>query len=252
MPSLTYSSRLLLAILGYLILYVIGTNIAWALRMSRPGRYGRAIEWIRLWGTRLWLGEVLRLAYYLIPPYLVLYYGWASPLDLGLADLDWIRGIGLSVVLGSASLFLLVLLWWQYTRLVRDVPPMQEVQWLAQPWGWAFILREAILLESWWALCRSPMLLLAGSYFGVYVGLAAVYAAALLNARTRYALGVPGWREGVVLTGSLAMVTATLYAFVHNLWLCIAVHFILRLAILHLVRTGKTLGSSIGEKPPLW
>lgn len=248
MPSLTYSSRLLLAVLGYLSLYVVGTNIAWILRKPRPGRFGQAIEWIRLWGTKLWLGELLRLAYYLIPPYLVLYYGWASPLDLGLADLDWIRGIGVSAAFGCASLSLLVPLWWQYTRLVQNVPPVQEAQWLTQPWGWAFVLRESILLESFWALIRSPMLLLAGSYFGVYLGLATVFTAALLNARTRYALATPGLRAEVVLTGSLAMVTATLYALIHNMWLCIAVHFAVRMVILHLIRARKTLENSIGEE----
>ena len=249
MPSLTYSSRLLLAILGYLSLYVAGTNIAWVLRKPMPGRFGQAIDWLRLWGTKLWLGEVLRLAYYLIPPYLVLYYGWASPLDMGLADLDWIRGIGTSIAFGSASLFLLVILWWQYIRLVGDAPLMQEAQWLAQPWGWAFVLREAILLESFWALIRSPMLLVAGSYFGVYLGLVITSAVALLNARTRYALGMPGLREGIVLTGSLAAVTTTLYALIHNLWLCIAVHFVLRLVILYLVHAGSAWGHSSSGKP---
>nr|MBC7244398.1 hypothetical protein [Chloroflexota bacterium] len=248
MISLTYPMRLLLAILGHLSLYIIGTNIAWALRKPKPGRFGQVIEFVRLWGRKLWLGEALRLAYYLIPPYLVLYYGWASPLDLGLADLDWIRGIGWSVALGSGSLLLLALLWWQYTRLIREQPRMQGIQWLTQPWGGAFVLREVILMESWWSLCRSPMLLLAGSYWGVYLGLAAVFVAAMLNAHMWYALSTPGLREEVVLTGSLAMVTATLYAFIHNLWLCIAVHFVLRMAILHLLRAGRAPHDFTGEQ----
>lgn len=237
--TLTYPTRLLLAILGDLSLYIIGTNIAWALQKPKPGRLGQVVECIKLWGARLWLGELLRLAYYLVPPYLVLYYGWASPLDLGLADLDWIRGIGWSVAWGGGSLLLLLLLWWQYTRLIRHPPRMQDAQWLAQPWGWAFILREAILMESWWALCRSPMLLLTGPYFGVYLGLVIVSVAALLNAHIWYALSTPGLREEVVLAASLAVVTATLYAFIHNVWLCVAVHFIMRMAIQHLIRAGR-------------
>lgn len=241
MPSLTYASRLLIAVLGYLGLYILGTNVAWMLRTPRSGRFGHVVEWIRLWSTKLWLGEALRLMYYLLPPYLVLYYGWASPLDLGLADLDWIRGIGISVAFGSASLCLLAWLWWQYTRLVENAPLMQEVQWLAQPWGWAFVLREAILLESFFALTRSPMLLLVGPYFGVYLGLAPLLAAALLNAQTRYALDTPGLREGIVLTGSIAMITTTLYALIHNLWLCIAVHYVLHTVILRLVQNRKSV-----------
>lgn len=248
MISLSYPLRLLLAIVGYLMIYVLGTNVAWALRTPRSGRFAQAVEFARLWGRRLWLGDVLRLAYYLVAPYLVLYWGWASPLDLGLADLDWVRGVGLAVALGAGTLLLLLLLWWQYVRLVENPPMTQQAAWLGQPWGWAFALREAILLESWWALCRSPMLWLAGPYFGVYFGLAAVFAAGLLNARTRYELGVAGLREDAVLTASLAVVTATLYVFIHNLWLCIALHFVLRMIILHLVYPGMTREDSVGER----
>jgi hypothetical protein len=244
---LAYPLRLLLAILGYLTLYVLGNNAAWVLRTPRPGRFGRAVEFARLWGQRLWLGEIIRLAYYLVVPYLILYYGWASPLDLGLADLDWIQGVGISAALGAGSLVVLALLWWQYVRLLGDGPALQQVQWLGQPWGWALVLRESILLESWWALCRSPMLLLAGPYFGVYLGLAAVFVAALLNARTRHALRTPGCREEVVLSGSLAVITATLYVFTHNLWLCLALHTFLRMTVLWLVRRGSRPGFVVGE-----
>jgi hypothetical protein len=167
-----------------------------------------------------------------------LYYGWASPLDLGLANLDWIRGTGQALALVLGGLAVLALVWWQYVRQMRPQPAMPQEQWLGQPWGQAFILREAILLESGWALVRSPMLLLAGPYFGPYLALAIVYASALLNARTRHELATPGAREGVLLTGVIAMWTATLYVYVHNLWLCIAAHLVLRVCLLALVRRG--------------
>ena len=241
---LGYPLRLLLAIVVYLGLYILATNLAWALRAPRPGRFGRAVEFVRLWGGRLYLHDLLRLAYYLLVPYLILYYGWASPLDLGLADLDWIYGVGLTVAIALGSLCLLLLAWWQCVRLLAscsagqtgELLMMRQVQWLEQPWGWAFVLREAMLLESGWALYRSPLLLLAGPYLGVYLGLAAVFVAGLLNARTRHELGMPGRREEIILTASIAVVTATLYVFVHNLWLCIATHFALRVIVLRFVQ----------------
>jgi hypothetical protein len=193
------------------------------------------VDLVRRWDSRLSLGELLRLAYYLVVPYLILYWGWASPLDLGLADLDWIGGIGVTVALGVGSLLLLGWVWWQHTRLTEGPLALQQAQWLEQPWGWVFVLREAVFLEVWWALCRSPMLVLAGPYWGVYWGLAAVLAAGLLNARVGHELRTPGDREGIILTGSLATVTATQYLFVRNLWLCIALHIVLRVAILGLV-----------------
>jgi len=234
--SLAYPVRLLLAVLAYLALYVVGANLAWALRMPGAGRLGRALDAVRQWDGSLWLGELLRLAYYLLVPYLVLYWGWASPLDYGLADLDWIGGIGATVAFGTGSLLLLAWVWWQHARLAAHPLSMRQAQWLEQPWGWVAVLREAIFLEASWALCRSPMLVVAGSYLGVYWGLVAVCAAALLNARTRHELRTPGHREGVILTGSLALVTATLYVLARNLSLCIALHFLLRLVILCLVR----------------
>jgi hypothetical protein len=237
--ALAYPVRLLLVVLGHLFLYVAGTNIAWLLRIPRSGRLGQVVELARRWDSRLSLGELLRLAYYLVVPYFILSWGWTSPLDLGLADLDWIGGIGVTVALGTGCLVLMAWLWWQYTRLTEEPLAVQQAQWLTQPWGWVFVVREAVLLEVWLALCRSPMLLLAGSYWGVYGGLVAVLAAALLNARVRYELRTPGYREGVILTGSLAMVTATLYVFTHNLWLCIALHIVLRVTILDLLRRSS-------------
>jgi len=233
-----YKTRLLTAVIGYLAIYVLGTNAAWALRTPKPGRFGRIVELGRLWGSRLLLGDIVRLVYYLVVPYLVLQSGLASPLDFGLAKLDWIRDVGIGSAFGLGSLCLLVLIWRQYVRCAAGQPVVRQAKWLEQPWGWAFALREAILLESWWALCRSPMLLWTGAYFGVYFGLAIVVGAALLNARVRHELATPSLREEIVLTGSLAAVTATLYVFVPNLWLCIAVHFCLRVIVLSLVLKG--------------
>ena len=233
---LTYKTRLLLTIIGHLAIYALGTNIAWALSTPRPGRLGGAVEFVRLWASRLLLDDLLRLGYYLVVPYWVLWQGWVSPLDLGLANLDWIRDTGVASALGMGSLALLVLIWWHYARRNPDLPLMRQAMWLEQPWGWAFVLRHALFLEFWWAICRSPMLLWAGSYYGVYLGLVVATGAALLNPYVRHGLAVPGLCEEIVLTASLAVVSATLYIFTHNLWLCITVHFLLRLTVLHLVR----------------
>ncbi len=238
MISLAYPSRLLLAVLAYAGLYVLSANVAWMLRTHRLGRLNRVLEFGEHWSSKLWLGDVLRMAYFLVGPYLALSWGWASPLDFGLANLDWIAGLGWTFGLGAMGLFLLVPLWGQYVRLVGGRLHWREANCLDQPHGWAFVLRESIFLETWSALCRSPMLLLAGPYWGVYLGLALASFAALLKRSTIHALSLPGRRESVVLTASLALLNATLYVFAHNLWLCIALHFALRLAILRLVHGG--------------
>jgi hypothetical protein len=226
---------LLLAVAEYAALYVLGTNIAWVLQRTDDGRLGKLVEWARRRSDQLWVNDMLRVAYYLLGPFLILSGGYASLLEFGLADLDWIQGVGFTLGIGAGSLPLLWLLWWQYLRLVRDQEPMQQALWLLLPLGWAFVLREAILIESWWALIRSPMLLLAGPYFGVYLGLALVTAISLLNPYLRNEMRTEGRREGLVLTASLAVVTSTLYIFARNLWLCIALHFVMRMAVLKLV-----------------
>ena len=244
---LAYPVRLLAVVLADLALYVVGTNFHWLFRVPRPGRLGQAVDLTRQWARKLRLGELLRLTYYLLVPYFVLYWGWASPLDFGLADLDWMAGISATAALGGGTLLLLIWLWWQHSRLVEGSLRMQQTQWLQQPWGWVLVLCEVLFLEAWWALCRSPMLLLAGPYWGVYWGLFAVWVAALLNPRLWHELRTPGYREGVLLTWMLATVTATLYVFVHNLWLCVALHAALRMTILELVRRQSRNASCGGQ-----
>ncbi len=241
---------LLVAVGGYLAAYVLATNLAWVLRNPRSGRFGRVVAFVQQWGGKLHLNDLVRIAYYLLPPYLVLYFGWASPLDLGLTNLDWIRGTGQAVALTLGGWVVLMLVWRQYVQVLRPERAIPAGQWLEQPWGWTFILREAMLLESGWALVRSPLLLLAGPYFGVYLALAAVCTAALLNPRTRHELGVSGLREGVLLTGSIAVWTATLYVYVHNLWLCIGTHLFLRASVLALVRRGTRRANATSAPGP--
>jgi hypothetical protein len=247
--SLAYPARLLLAVLGYVAIYLLSVGADWTYRAPRTGRLVQVVESARLWGSRAWLNDMLRIVYYLLGPYLVLSLGWASPLNLGLADLDWVAGVGFTLAIGFGGLLLLLLLWWQYVRLLGDRVAMQQALWLDLPQGWAFALREAILLESWWAFLRSPMLLQVGPFWGVYLGLALAFMVGMLNPRTRYELGTPGLREDVILTASLAVLTATMYVFTHNLWLCIALHFVSRIAVLQLVHHSITRRQSAETMP---
>ena len=241
MDRMAYSTRLLISVLGYVGLYLVAARVDWALRAPGPGRLRRVAGVARAWLETLWLGDIVRILFYLMGPYWFLTAGWASPVDFGLADLDWISGVGLTLAIGFGSLLLLVGIWWQYLRVVGPGYVSSQNRWLAQPHGWAHVLNEVILSEAWWTVCRSPMLMLAGPYLGVYLGLVLVLAAGFLNPRTRAQLAIAGLREEVVLSGSLAVLSATLYAFVHNLWLCMAMHFVLRWAVLRLMRQGSSM-----------
>jgi hypothetical protein len=244
-----YSQQLLAAVLGFVGLHVLVNTADWVLRAPRSGRLVRLAESSRAWIAGLWLGDVVRVFFYLLAPYFVLTRGLASPLDFGLADLEWLSGLGLTLAIGAGSCVLLLAVWSQYVRRMDASAVYWQTHRAVQRQGWPFALREALLLESWWALCRSPMLQLAGPYHGAYLGLVLALSAGLLNPHTRQQLRTPGFREEVVLTASLAILTATLYVFVHNLWLCIALHFALRLTVLALLRHSAPPGHVEAPSP---
>jgi hypothetical protein len=249
---MSYATRLFLAVVAYIGLYGAATSVDWVLRTPRPGRLWRAAELTRAWLDKLWLSDLLRCLFYLLGPYWILTSGWASPVDLGLADLSWPSGVGLTLAIGAGSLLLLGPMWWQCLRVTGSQAAFPQADWLGRAHGWAFVLQEAILLEVWWVTCRSPMLMFAGPYLGVYLGLALAFAAGLLNPSSRYELRTPGLRDEVALTSSLAVLSTTLYIFVHNLWLCIAMHFVLRTAMLWLVhktRAAAISGESATARP---
>ncbi len=236
MLSLSYSTRLLLAVLLWLGLYVMGTNLAWWLRTEKPGKIGRVLKFCKNWSVRLYLGEALRVLFHLGPPYLVLLGGWASPADLGLVGHDWISGIGYAAGIGVGALALMIAVWGQRAHLLGRGDPTRKPMWVQQAQDGWLVLSDAILLEVGWAFCRAPFVIMAGGYWGPYVALLTVALAGALNAGTRAALDQQGTREEIVLTASVAVVSTTLYIFAQNLWLNIGVHLLLGLGVLGLQR----------------
>ncbi len=219
-----------LAVVLHAVVYVTASNVSWLLRLPQPGRRGRWLERTRALGSRLHLGEALRLAFYLGVPYLLLVDGWLSPLDVGLADLDWISGVGWTAALAGASSALLLALWWPYRRL-QQTTGTPDAHRLAQPWGWAFVLRDVLYLEAWWAFWRTPFVWWLGAYRGVYVGMGAVLLALLLNRRAWRELGTPGLREQLALGLSMACLSTTVYVYTRNFWLCVSTHLVVRVLI---------------------
>jgi hypothetical protein len=219
-----------LALAVHAALYVVGTNLAWRARLPRTGRWG---EWqVRLtrWALRLRFGEIIRLIYYLAVPYALLLQGHLSPLDLGLANLDWITGLGWGAALAAGGLVLLLAVWRPFRRLPQR-HRTQDARWLAQSWGWSYILREGLYLEAWWALWRVPFVWWLGAYQGTYLGMAAVLAILLLNPRLWSELSEAGAREQLALGLSLAAVSATVYVYTRNWLLCVCTHLLLRATI---------------------
>jgi hypothetical protein len=235
--SLSYPLRLFVTVLAYLAGRLLADSLALSLRDPRPGRLGRAMELARQWGHRLRLSELLRIGYHLLVPFAVLQLGWASPLDLGLTDLDWVSGIGRSVVWCVAALLPVLWTWRRFVVLVGAVPQMTSLLRWAEPWGWAWLVREAILLEASWSLVRSPLLLMAGPYWGVFAGFALIWLFELIDPLVRRDAMLDGMREEHLLIGSVSVVTASIFLLTRNVWLCAAAHAVVRGAVLLLLRT---------------
>lgn len=240
----TYKTRLLAGTGAYLALYALAAISAWALRVPPAGRFRRAVMLVQEWGGRLYVGDALRWTYYLGLPYWALHTGWLSPIDVGIANLDWVRSIGWAAALGTFGMAILLVLWWQYAHLTAGTATLPQSRWLLEPLGWAPLLRESVFAECWVAVCRGALLLWLGPYWAIYGGVAAVGLAAWLNPRTRLGLQTTGEREQIILAGSAIVLTSTLWVFAPNLWVSIALHFLLRTAILQFALERRQRESS--------
>jgi len=229
--SLSYPLRLLVIVLAYVSSRLIAKRVALALPRAGNGTVARTLDWIRRWGTRLGLDELLRLAYYVVVPFTVLQLGWASPPDLGLADLDWVRGIGAAGALMLSILVLLLWIWRRYLRLVEGAGYSQCVMRWTESWAWIRTIREAILMEASWALIRSAGLVMLGNRWGPYAGLVLILTSLLLDQPALTDLPRVGRREEPLQVASIALVTATVYQVSGNTWLCCATHAALRVSV---------------------
>ena len=216
-------------------LCALAVNLAWRYRRSRSGRLGQWAETLKEWPHRHWLLEAVRFLYYIGIPYAALLRGVALPRLMGLTHLDWVKGIGLGTALGGGAFLLLALIWWWYARAIAALPLSARERRGAglgddSTNGW-ILLREAIYLETHWAFYRSAAILLLDDYYaGVFLGFLLVTLEWSINPAWRTDLSVP-WRSvNILLRWSLALVTAIIFLFTHNLWLLVPIHWGIEMA----------------------
>jgi hypothetical protein len=216
--------------------YALGVDITWHYRRPRPGRLGRWARMIKNWPYRQWLLESVRFLYYIGIPYAALLRGVVLPRLMGLTHLDWVKGIGLGIVLGGGTFLLLALIWWWYARAIDALPfaarreQETSLEFAGSANGW-ILLREVIYLETHWAFYRSAaILLLDNHYAGVFLGFLLVTLEWSINPAWRTDLSLP-WRSvGVLVRWSMAFVMAIIFLFIRNLWLLVPIHWGIELA----------------------
>lgn len=183
-----------------------------------------------------WMGEIIRLIYYLGIPFLVAVSGLLGADLLGISGTDWIpgenvqgflwedwaRGLGLSavVVLSVAGV-------WFVARLVsRTAGIIPVLQGIPGPL-WQRLL-AALYDQIHWAFYRSaPILWMDDLYWGTFAGLALILVEAGLNPALWWKLKSPETAGPPLLRLGIAGASSLLFLGTQNLWLMTGVHLVL-------------------------
>jgi hypothetical protein len=247
--------------------YILAANLLWWTR-SLGRRPATGSGWAGSpYGRNLF--QVGSFLYYVIVPYLAL-GGWlplaGGPRILGwqpqqgllaLADMGlvvpsqqwpvtrWLEAAGTGLGLGFLSLLALGLAWANALSLAPSVRP--RLRFAPLPW-WS-VLVAGLSLEVHWAFYRGALaVVLDDVYAGTFVGLALVVLEWVLN---------PFWRHGVAppagttpdagrvwLNAGLVLTSTLVFLLTRNLWICLAVHWLLVLAFWALRRQRRAAGES--------
>jgi len=229
-PELAVDCRLVapLWLLAYVALYGLISALTWhyGKGSSENALVLRLRSWPH-WGT---LGRAARLVSGVGLCYAAIICGVISPMDTGLAGIDWLSGIGKGIGWGVASFLLLTYFIWGHARGIRgDEPPLSSVRatWGSPVHGLARSLAD----EGLWAFYRGVSIPWLGRYPGAYVGLALALAIPCLSPWTRAALRQAGDRETLLLDVCLAIISTTCYVLTANLWICLALHALLAASV---------------------
>jgi hypothetical protein len=217
-------------LLGSVLAYGLATNALWILR-SR--------DWLPAPYTE-GLVQIARFLFYLGIPYLALggwprqpFQGLLLPGDMGLVGIGgrwppnrWLEAAGTAIGFGLLACLLLALAWALANRQGRAGMDAPRFRFPRRPW-WIIPI-DTLYLQVHWAFYRAALaVLLEDLYKGVFLGLGLVYLEWSLNPYWRR-----GWRAGTQaaaqwLQAALALVTALIFLYTRNAWLCLGVHAVL-------------------------
>jgi len=231
---------------GSLVLAALWTNLAWFFHRPRAGAIGGFVTRLVAWRFAPGLLQLLRLLYYVGVPFAALLWGHDAvvgrllglqPLELPMSGreevsaaiaanwLDWALDAGWAVTVGIGAWGLLALGWWAYRRaevVGQAVVAAGEIDGASGADGSGGVfLREAAYREVHWAFYRNAPILAAGTYWGVWIGLALVALEAALNPAWRRGLADPQRAPAQLMRAALAVVSSVLFLLTENLWLAL-------------------------------
>lgn len=208
---------------GFLVLYVVVTNLFWFVRALRPWSHG----------TPLLVGRFFGFA---APPYLALHAGLVTTSAMGLAHLDWLHAFGTGLVAAAALWVLLSLAAWHYrtwaassetaAALRLATPAQDDVPVLLVPF-------LAAAEQLYWALVRvgsTAFLAMAGAQpdasvtWGAWVGVGLLVLSWLANTAWRHTVRSPAGAYAEMLRLCIAVASTALFVLSGNLWVSWAFH----------------------------
>ncbi|RME47562.1 MAG: hypothetical protein D6791_05585 [Chloroflexi bacterium] len=238
--ALTPEQERLIWLAGSIALYVVATNLVWALQPA----LGR-VRWSS--AASIPVG-IIRFVFYVGIPYAALLGGVVNLKSLGLVEVPSHASLNQGVLLSISAVFLMGLIGWYYRRAVMAlgkgvVPPLLSVQQLlGQPWGWVLVLIRVIYQQVHWAFYRAlPFLILGDLYIGSFLGLALALLEAYASPQIRLEATEPGGIEWLVLSAGFAVMSAVLFVVTETSWLGAGAHLTAAVAWILLSQLRKSL-----------
>ena len=225
-------------VVGAMLLYVVGANIAWYFAARPGGALAGYIHRRADPNVARALYEVWRLVFYVGLPYLALYLGWVDLRAMGLGFLDWAKGLRWAIVLALAAWSLLMFVWVPYLRATSKMPMKMNLEGLS----WSRRVVEVIYMQAHWAFYRAACILVLTTfvrddlavYWGTSAGIALTFLEAWADPRVRRQIAQLGEGESALWGASQAIINMVGFVLTRNVWLLAMVHLALEFGVPHL------------------
>jgi hypothetical protein len=231
--------------------YLTAANLAWRAQSPNAGAFAARLRQAAAQPGPQAAFQFARLGYYIGLPFLALYMGWVDVRSLGLAGFEWTEGIRYAIVILLAAWLLMIIIWLPYLRATSQVDaptgasrsfPRRVVELVFMQAHWAFYRAAAIVFLN--RVVPDPY------YWGSILGLALVALEAFTSPFVRRQLTRPGEADGIVWSGGQAVINTLSFLATRNLFLLIAIQFLLELTVPHLRSNIAPARAAAPTSPP--
>jgi hypothetical protein len=225
-------------VIGSMLLYLAGANLAWYYRVTPGGGRFRLIGPLVGSSYARPAYEIWRFVYYVGLPYVALFVGWVDLRAMGLGFLDWAKGLRWAIVLGLATWSLLMFVWVPYLRATVQMPIKVDPQGTT----WARRVVEVVYMQAHWAFYRAACILLLTTvfpddlavYWGASAGIALTFLEAWADPRVRRHIARLGEGEPALWGAGQAIINTVGFVLTRNVWLLTLLHLALEFSVPHL------------------